>query len=206
MGYAWKRCRLSLATRRDETRFREGLTALSSFLATEERGEVEVYFLDESGFNTVAPVPYAWQPIGETLPLPSSKSQNLSVLGCINHELDGHFALVEGSVNSQVVIDFIDQFIAQRGDRKTPCLLLLDNAPMHRSRAFRGRLLEWQAQGVVVAYLPPYSPELNHIEILWRKIKYEWLPLKAWEGLAALKQSIQEILEGIGHEYQVNFV
>jgi len=29
-------------------------------------------------------------------------------------------------------------------------------------------------------WLPPYSPELNLIEILWRKIKYQWLPLRAY--------------------------
>ncbi|MDR1180459.1 MAG: transposase, partial [Bacteroidales bacterium] len=27
-------------------------------------------------------------------------------------------------------------------------------------------------------FLPPYSPELNKIEILWRFIKYKWLPFE----------------------------
>ena len=30
----------------------------------------------------------------------------------------------------------------------------------------------WLAKGVGVHFLPPYCPELNQIEILWRKIKY----------------------------------
>jgi transposase len=29
-------------------------------------------------------------------------------------------------------------------------------------------------------FLPPYSPELNRIEILWKKMKYEWLPFKSF--------------------------
>ncbi|MGZ5009025.1 MAG: transposase [Methylobacter sp.] len=29
-------------------------------------------------------------------------------------------------------------------------------------------------------FLPPYSPELNHIEVLWKKIKYGWL---SWDSL-----------------------
>jgi len=36
----------------------------------------------------------------------------------------------------------------------------------------------WLAKGVGVHFLPPYCPESNQIEILWRKIKYEWLPLR----------------------------
>lgn len=151
-----------------------------------------MYFLDESGFNTASPVPYAWQKVGEVMALPAARSRNLSVLGCLNHALDGQFEIVEGAVDSQKLIDFIDRFVAERVEPTIPCLLILDNAPIHRSHAFRDKLLGWQAQGVVVAYLPPYSPELNHIEILWRKMKYEWLPLTAWEG--------------IGQKYQITFV
>jgi transposase len=28
---------------------------------------------------------------------------------------------------------------------------------------------------LVPLYLPPYSPHLNLAEVLWRKLKYEWL-------------------------------
>jgi transposase len=32
---------------------------------------------------------------------------------------------------------------------------------------------------LIIKYLPPYSPELNLIEILWRRIKYTWLPFSS---------------------------
>jgi hypothetical protein len=31
--------------------------------------------------------------------------------------------------------------------------------------------LDWQAKGLHIHFLSPYSPELNRIEILWRKMK-----------------------------------
>ena len=36
--------------------------------------------------------------------------------------------------------------------------------------------------------IPPYSPELNIIEIVWRKIKYEWLPFSAYESFISLEE------------------
>ncbi len=33
----------------------------------------------------------------------------------------------------------------------------------------------WEARGLFLFYLPPYSPHLNIAEVLWRKLKYEWL-------------------------------
>jgi hypothetical protein len=46
----------------------------------------------------------------------------------------------------------------------------------------------------VIYLLPAYSPELNLIEILWRMIKYHWLPLKAYESFKDLMRSLK-ILE-----------
>ncbi|MFI3197268.1 MAG: transposase [Methylococcaceae bacterium] len=28
-----------------------------------------------------------------------------------------------------------------------------------------------------MVHIAPYSPDLNIIEIVWRKIKYEWMPI-----------------------------
>jgi transposase len=54
-------------------------------------------------------------------------------------------------------------------------------------------------------YLPPYSPELNLIEILWRRIKYTWLPFSAYECLNALSEALETILSHVGSEYQITF-
>ena len=57
------------------------------------------------------------------------------------------------------------------------------------SRDFRERLDSWGAQGVILHYLPPYCPELNRIEILWHKIKYDWLPLSCYTQGNRTKQT-----------------
>jgi transposase len=53
-------------------------------------------------------------------------------------------------------------------------------------------------------FLPPYSPELNRIEILWRKIKYEWLTFKN-RDTKTLRADFNEILDNFGTKYQLSF-
>ncbi|WP_245395117.1 transposase [methane-oxidizing endosymbiont of Gigantopelta aegis] len=50
----------------------------------------------------------------------------------------------------------------------------------------------------------PYSPELNRIEMLWRKIKYEWLPFKQMEP-EELENEIDKIHKGFSSEYNLTF-
>ncbi|MGZ5030573.1 MAG: transposase [Methylobacter sp.] len=54
-------------------------------------------------------------------------------------------------------------------------------------------------------FLPAYSPELNPIEILWKKIKYEWLPWAAYYCYETMRSALSEILENLGGKYRVNF-
>ena len=56
-------------------------------------------------------------------------------------------------------------------------------------------LEQWQAQRVFVLFLPPYSPELNRIEGLWRKIKYESLPIQAYQTFESLCREVRTALD-----------
>ena len=82
---------------------------------------------------------------------------------------------------------------------------VIDNASIHTSEAFEDRLPSWKKQGLIIKYLPPYSPELNLIEILWRRIKYTWLPFSAYACLNALSEALETILSHVGSEYQITF-
>jgi transposase len=51
---------------------------------------------------------------------------------------------------------------------------------------------------------PPYSPELNRIEKLWHKIKYEWLAFKARDA-QTLEADVDTILQEFGLNYRFTF-
>lgn len=83
--------------------------------------------------------------------------------------------------------------------------MVVDNAPIHTSEDFEDELDHWQKEDLYVQFLPPYCPELSLIEILWRKIKYEELPLDAYQNFKTLTASLFNVLKGIGSKYRITF-
>ena len=83
--------------------------------------------------------------------------------------------------------------------------MIVDNAPTHTSYKFDKKTIDWCAKGLVVVPLSKYSPELNIIEILWRKIKYEWMPFSAYNSFEDLERSLFDILRGIGTDFKIQF-
>lgn len=151
----------------------------------ETQGEIKLFYFDGSGFSTTSCIPYAWQEIGKTYEIPRQRSKRLNVLGFMSRDNKSYFHTIEGSVTSGGVI--------------------LDNASIHHSKAVKLRMSDWMRQGVFLHFLPTYSPELNLIEILWRKIKYEWLSMSAYKNYPSLKESVLEILHGFGIKNKITF-
>ena len=63
----------------------------------------------------------------------------------------------------------------------------------------------WKELGLAIVPIAPYSPELNLIEILWRKIKYEWMPFSAYTSFQSLQENLFDILANVGKTYTIKF-
>lgn len=198
----WKRIRKSLKGKRNEEKFREAQEEINDLNQRRKNGEIELYYFDESGFNLTPCVPYAWQPSGEYIEVPSAKGKNLNVLAFINKDNDCTSFIFESRVNTDVVIACFDSFSETLTGKN---VVIMDNAPIHKSKKFLSRLPEWHKKGLDIMFLPPYSPELNLIEILWRKMKYEWLPFSAYTSFSKLKEWVEDILVKFGSQYTIEF-
>lgn len=198
----WKRIRLSLATNRDPVTFAEAQQRLNALQERHAKGEIELYFFDATGFSLWPCVPYAWQPLGEWIEIAPVRSQRLNVLGFLRPQHDLTAFVFEERIDTSAVIACFEAFAKTR---EKPTYVVLDNAPQHTSNAFKAKQLAWEQQQLFIHYLPPYSPELNLLEIVWRFIKYRWLPLNAYETYQTLKQAVEEILVNFGTKYQITF-
>jgi len=201
-GLVWKRMRKSLKGRRDDEAFAESVERLARLIEREAEGEIELYYFDESGFTQVPCVPYAWQAKGETMVLPSTRSRSLNVLGVMNRACEVRMAVFEGAIDTSVIVHCLDEFMKYR---RKEVVVVMDNSPLHTSEEFDSQLERWAARGLTVEFIAPYSPELNIIEILWRKIKYEWLPLSSYDTFAHLKENLFDVLGNIGSKYKIEF-
>lgn len=202
-GKVWKRMRQGLFGKRDEADFRAAQADVETLREQAVTGEITLYYYDEAGFSLKPCVPYAWQDKGVTLTLPASRSTPFNVAGFFDVVAQQLHSFVTPTViNTEFVIacfDHLSQPLTQ------PTVVILDQAPTHTSRTFQARIPVWEAQGLFVYPLSAYSPELNLIEILWRKIKYEWLPLSAYESCQTLYRALKKVLVEVGSKYQINF-
>ena len=199
----WKRMRKNLSKKPDEELYQHKKKLIEKVKKNaEEYGAIDLVYFDESGFSLVPSVPYAWQPIGQTLGIPSTRSERLTVLGFFSYTQAFTSFTVQGTVDSTVVIDAFDRF-ADTLSKVT--YVVVDNASTHTSKVFKAKLSEWDEKGLIVIYLPTYSPQLNLIEIVWRFIKYHWLPLSAYLSFDHLKASLQFVLDNIGSKYLISF-
>jgi hypothetical protein len=127
----------------------------------------------------------------------------LSVFGIMSGNCDLHAQMFEGTLDSEKITGIFDAF-ATTITKQT--IVVIDNAPVHHSKAFEMKIEEWKHQDLYLYFLPPYSPQLNHIEILWRFIKYDWLPLGAYTDLKTLKNNLTDIIQNVGTKYNINFL
>lgn len=120
----------------------------------------------------------------------------------MNRKNDLFFEVNETTFNSDKCICFMDKFVDQIVKRT---VIILDNAPIHKSKKFKAKMIEWREKDVLIYFLPPYSPELNLIEILWRRIKYQWMPFNAYLCFQNLKERLSDILNNVGSKYDIIF-
>ena len=169
----------------------------------ESTGEIEIRYVDESGFCLIPYIPYAWQERKQKIEIPSQQSKRLNVLGFLTRDNQLEVYTFNCSINSDVVIACLDKF-CEKITKKT--VLVMDNSSIHQNNFLWNKEQEWAEKGLEIFFLPTYSPHLNIIEILWHFIKYKWLESDAYESYSALVNAVENILKNFGTEYTINFV
>ncbi len=128
-------------------------------------------------------------PVGERLidKTPHGHWKTSTLIGALDRRGLRCSAVVDGPVNADVFAAFVDQVLApelNRGD-----IVVMDNLSSHKNARI-GRSI--QARGATLIYLPPYSPDLNPIEMIFSKIKQtlRGLALRTQDALWGSMQSV----------------
>ncbi len=95
----------------------------------------------------------------------------ISVLG-----LDGVSAPVmyKGTLNGDFFGWYVEEILSKELEKDD--ILILDNCSAHKVNGTLDSLIE---KGIIVKFLPEYSPDLNPIELMWSKVKSILRKLKA---------------------------
>jgi transposase len=99
--------------------------------------------------------------------------------------------VVDGSVNGDVFEAFVEQVLVP--ELKLGDVVIMDNLSSHKRTRIRELIEATQAE---LRYLPPYSPDLNPIEMVFSKIKQLLRTLKT-RTRTALWQCMQAVLDAV---------
>ncbi|MBP9117773.1 MAG: IS630 family transposase [Methyloversatilis sp.] len=135
------------------------------------RAKVEgatIYWGDETAVAEDGHWLRGYAPMGQTPVLAApSKRHGLAMISAISNQGLVRFEFIEGAMNTDLLIGFMEGLIA---DSTRKVFLILDNLRVHHAKLVTEWLHEHREK-IEVFYLPPYSPELNPDEYLNREFK-----------------------------------
>ena len=173
--------------------------------AKDEDRQVQLLYFDESGMSNVPSVQRSWSPLAKPHNADASIGRKrVNSLGALNYAAGTlAFEVHERSVCRQDVVNFLDKQ-ARSSARDKLTVVVMDNASIHR-HIDPQVLQEWMVRDrFILLFLPPYSPELNLIEILWKQAKYHWRSFVTWDKKDLLSE-VQALFGSFGTKFKFNY-
>ena len=162
-----------------------------------KKGERHVLFVDASHFVHSPFSGSLWCQERIFIRSPSGRQRH-NVLGAFNsitHELIT--VKNDDYVNARTVMDLIKTARSRYGYQEIT--LIMDNARYQRCAAVMECAREWNVE---LLFIPPYSPNLNLIERLWKFVKKKALNCKFYENFELFKKAIDDCLKNLGTKYK----
>ncbi len=133
-------------------------------------------FIDESSINTGMTRLYGRRASNERVVehAPDIRFERTTILSSIRTNGDMVPLVFEGSLNGELFKEYIIQCLAPT--LKSGDIVVMDNLSSHKVEGVMEPII---AAGATVRYLPPYSPDLNPIEMMWSKMKAYLRKVKA---------------------------
>jgi transposase len=155
----------------DETIQREFIERYGSLLKEAQKESIHLLFGDPSHFIHNTLIGKCWQTKGKkgTLRISSNTGRKrITILGGVNAVNFTFTSLVtEANCDQEMNKVFLDQVRKDYPDGKR-VVIILDNAKYNHANSVREHAKELNIE---LLFLPPYSPNLNLIERIWKLLK-----------------------------------
>ncbi len=147
--------------------------------------------MDEMGAAVNLTPLYGRSPTGERVygAKPTGPGKRISTVGALGLSGLKTVMCFEGTLTGAVFLQFLDEFLVP--ELKPGQIVILDNAKAHKVEGVRERI---EGAGARMLYLPPYSPDLNPIEMAWSKVK-QFLRKAQARTVEALYEAIAQALQ-----------
>jgi hypothetical protein len=165
-------------------------------------------FADESEALTHPYLARAWAKSGADLRVPApGQAKKVAMMGALDHaarRLIVHTSRTKRSADFIVLLETLDNLYGPEPAMRTrPVVIVLDNGPVHVSKATTVALAV-RAHWLTVEWLPKYAPELNDIEVVWHDLKAHHLAHQTFTDAEALDRAIHAAATALNAERNVD--
>jgi transposase len=172
---------------------------LMPYLDEAKQGKRTVLFVDAAHFVMGAFLGMVWCFVRLLLPSASGRKRH-NVLGA--YDPISHEAITvtnDTYINQDVFCEFLEKISKAYADSGRPITLVLDNARYQKCPSVANKAKELNIE---LLYLPPYSPNLNLIERLWRFVKKQVLYSKYYDCFSTFRNSIDTCISDLGTRFK----
>src|SRR6516165_8558057 len=193
----YRRTASTLKHKQDPAKAERAGRVLNNLKAKAAAGELTLYYLDECGFSPTLPVGYSWSLPGQRKLIRYEAPQRRRVNAMAAYRPYGRSPRLE-VFTAERTWDSYDLlgFLRALPRSNVPRVVALDNASIHTSQVIRQARRGLAAAGIYLYFLPPYSPELNQIEPVFRQVKYQEIPQRSHTSRAALRAAVDTGFDG----------
>lgn len=129
-----------------------------------------IFFCDEAGVRTDYHSGTTWAPVGHTpIVRGTGNRKSLNMISAVSPRGKLHFSFVDGNVNAENFIEYLKKLMH---DISGPIFLIVDGHSAHTAGMTR-EFVQGTEGRMNMYFLPPYSPELNPDEWVWKSIKHD---------------------------------
>jgi len=176
--------------------------------AQAEAGDIVLLFADESEALTHPYLARAWAKRGADLRVQApGQSRKIAMMGALDHAARRRIVHTSPTKRSTDFIALLEEIDRRYGPRPglvvKPVVMVLDNGPIHASRATR-TALDARAHWLGVEWLPKYAPELNDIKPAWGDLKARHLAHQTFAKLDTLDHAIHTAVASLNHQQTRN--
>lgn len=162
-----------------------------------KRRDADVFFLDEAGIRSDAPLQRTWGAKGQTpVVTTSGQRQSVSAISAVTARGAFWYSVYTGRLNATRFIEFLKAFMR---NRRRPVFLVIDGLPAHKARLVAAYVQSLEGR-LELHFLPGYAPDLNPDEFVWNHLRHhgttkiplrknESLRRRVEQNLAAIKRS-----------------
>jgi putative transposase len=200
----YRRTASTLKHKQDQTKAARAGRVLANLKAKAAAEELKLYYLDECGFSPTLPVGYSWTLPGQRKFIRYEAPQRRRVNALAAYRPFGpsprlDVFTAERTWNSYDLIGFLKALPWSKVAR----VVVLDNAGFHTSKVIRRARKGLTASGIYLYFLPPYSPELNRIEPVFRQLKHQEIPHRSYTTRSGLREAVERGFDNYGQKLRL---